>query len=176
MLKKLSIVLCASALLAGSAFATTTPTAYTVTFNGKVTKQSCTFSVNGVQGDSAVNLGNVRDVADELGSWHDLPVALVNCGNGFAGANVLISHGGVASPSVNRLTVDNTGNGGGKADIAFYKDKNDSPTAFTLSEGLRFNSVSGGGDPLGQTIFVRLENGIEPGDISDALIFSVVYE
>lgn len=85
MLKKLSLAVCVSALLVGTACADTAPKeTVEITFNGSVIDSgTCTFSVNDITSESAnrtIDLGAVYATASAKGPIKPLTLALSGCG------------------------------------------------------------------------------------------------
>lgn len=176
MLKKLSFALCVAGLMtSGVAMAENATSNISVTFNGTILPEACTFSLNdNQQSTQTVALGSIRPVANSVGNMHALKFSLTEC----SVEGLLNVRPASATLNDNDVVPTNKGeNGVGTATIGFYTDSN-ATGSWVLSNPRTIDKPADGEKSSHWTGYARLEGGTAPksGSVSEVVEFVVTYQ
>ena len=176
MLKKLSFALCVAGLMtSGVAMAENATSSISVTFNGTILPEACTFSLNdNGQLTQTVALGSIRPVANSVGNMHTLKFSLTDC----SVEGLLSVKSAFATLNDNDVVPSNQGeNGVGTATIGFYTDSN-ATASWVLSDPKTIAKPADGKRSSDWTGYARLEGGTAPksGSVSEVVEFVVTYQ
>lgn len=177
MLKKLSLVVCTSALLmSGGAFAENATSTISVNFNGTILPEACTFSLNdNQQSNQSIALGSIRQVASAVGNLQALKFTLSKC---TVEGLLSLKPAGSATINDNDIVPSNKGEGGvGTATIGFYTDSS-ATASWVLNNPRTIDKPAQGADSASWTGYVRLEGGDAPkaGSVNEVVEFIVTYK